>query len=219
MNIFDFWSEIAPDEKVHPRDRHAIDRVEHGFDLRCLPGCFIGALKKAPLVLLYLSPGFDQEDVEEAEKKEIQALHVEIRKGNEPLRGPEDHKAAWAWWSSRSKPFGNLALHREKIAFLNINAYHSKTFPNQHVLAALPSCRVTLDWAQGVLFPQAERGERVVICMRGHQFWGLGRGRRYGVSLFAPEVNRSGFILRNGENNAALFDAITLAARDALGTE
>jgi hypothetical protein len=47
-----------------------------------------------------------------------------------------------------------------------------------------------LDWAQSVLFTQAERGERVVICMREVNFWGLEAGQRYGKALFAPQTTR-----------------------------
>jgi len=43
---------------------------------------------------------------------------------------------------------------------LNIGAYHSTAFADYQLLAALPSCRVSLDWAQGVLFPQAVKGDR-----------------------------------------------------------
>ena len=59
------------------------------------------------------------------------------------------------------------------------------------MLAALPSSRVCLNWAQSVLFPQAEQGERAVVCLRKAEYWGLKRGEKYG-SLFAPEVTRRG---------------------------
>jgi hypothetical protein len=81
-----------------------------------------------------------------------------------------------------------------KVAVLNIGAYHSKTFTDHGLLAALPSSRMTLDWAQSVLFPQAEEGKRAVICLRAAEFWGLERGRRYGEGLFVPNVNRSGYM-------------------------
>jgi hypothetical protein len=55
-----------------------------------------------------------------------------------------------------------------------------------------------LDWAQSVLFPQAERGERVVICMRAVNFWGLEAGQRYGKALFAPQTTRGGHMRKRG---------------------
>ena len=51
-----------------------------------------------------------------------------------------------------------------------------------------------------VLFPQAEAGERVVICMRSAAYWGLETGRSYGKGLFAPHVTRSGHLRKNRDN-------------------
>lgn len=81
-----------------------------------------------------------------------------------------------------------------KVAILNIGAYHSKTFADVPLLAALPSSRVSLDWAQRVLFPQAIAGNRIVICLRAARFWGLKEGKSYGEALFAPPVTRSGYM-------------------------
>jgi hypothetical protein len=62
------------------------------------------------------------------------------------------------------------------------------------MLAALPSSRVCLDWAQSVLFPQAEAGERVVVCLRSPKYWGLGNDESVG-SLFCPPCTRGAFML------------------------
>ncbi len=80
---------------------------------------------------------------------------------------------------------------------LNIGAYHSKIFADAPLLAALPSSRASIDWAQSVLFPEAIAGRRVVICLRSAHFWGLQNGKRYGKALFAPNTTRSGFMLKN----------------------
>jgi hypothetical protein len=48
----------------------------------------------------------------------------------------------------------------------------------------------------------AERGERVVICMRSPHYWGLGKRSRYGKALFVPQVTRGGHMLKTGENGA-----------------
>ena len=48
-------------ENVHPVDRKVFERMDphkHGFRLDCLPSSFGGRLRDAPVVLLYLSPGF-----------------------------------------------------------------------------------------------------------------------------------------------------------------
>jgi hypothetical protein len=199
--IFDFWEEAAPTDTTHPQDRYVLDRVSHGFDLRCLPGPFSGPLRTAPVVLLYLAPGWNQQDVDEAATPEGQARYAKRRGGYQPLEGPEHHMPGWKWWSSRTRIFGPWQKVRERIAILEISGYHSKTFTNEHVLTALPSSRVALDWAQEELFPQAEKGERVVICMRSPHYWGLGKRSRYGKSLFVPEVTRGGHILKAGEHN------------------
>jgi hypothetical protein len=82
------------------------------------------------------------------------------------------------------------------IAFLNIGAYKSREMNDTELLAALPSSRVCLDWAQQELFPAAEAGKRVVICLRAAKFWGLKPGTDYPGALFSPKVNRAGDMLR-----------------------
>jgi hypothetical protein len=83
------------------------------------------------------------------------------------------------------------------VAVLNIGAYHSRAFADTPLLAALPSSRMSIAWAQKVLFPQAISGDKVVICLRATHFWGLEMGRKYGHSLFAPHVTRGGHMKHN----------------------
>jgi len=71
---------------------------------------------------------------------------------------------------------------------------------------------MSLDWAQTVLFPEAEAGKRVVICLRAAEFWGLGRGQKYGASLFSPAVTRGGHML-----NGPMKDEVIEATRRAVG--
>jgi hypothetical protein len=86
---------------------------------------------------------------------------------------------------------------RHKIAILNIGAYHSENFQKSyHTLAAFPSSRACLSWAQSSLFPEALQRKRVVICLRAAHYWGLEIGRNYHGSLFAPAANRSGYLMR-----------------------
>lgn len=201
VSILDFREEAEPSDTMHPRDRYVLDRVSHGFDLRCLPGPFSGPLRTAPVVLLYLAPGWTQEDVAEAATPEGQKRYAERRTGHQRLEGPEDHLPGWKWWSSRTRVFGSWQRLRDKVAILDISCcYHSKTFTNEHVLTALPLSRVAVDWAQDMLFPAAENGERVVICMRSPHYWGLGKRSRYGKALFVPQVTRGGHMLRAGEH-------------------
>ena len=182
---------------VHPSDRNVIVRINHKFDLKCLPCPFVGPVKSARVVLLYLNPGLSKEDGKEAQSQSGLEHYKRKLTGLEPLSSEERHRAAWKWWTSRVKVFGDPAVLRDKIAILEIGAYHSKSMANTSVLAALPSSRAMLNWAQETLFGEAMRGERVVICMRAARFWGLSAGKsgqRYGRSLYAPAVARSGHL-------------------------
>src|SRR6266851_5256387 len=124
-DIFEFWAVAAPNDTTHPHDRYVLERVSHGFDLRCLPAPFGGSLRIAPIVLLYLAPGWCQEDVEEAGTPEGQARYAERRRGYQPLEGPEDHLPGWKWWTSRTKAFGSWQTIRNKVAILELSCYHS----------------------------------------------------------------------------------------------
>ncbi|MGA7675164.1 MAG: hypothetical protein WCA78_08975 [Rhizomicrobium sp.] len=208
IDIFDFWSQIGRAEKIHPADRAVFDRVQHGFDHTSLPGCFMGPLRTAPVVLLFLSPGkSDGDTVTEA----LLDWHVRTRLGNAPLVSREEHAPAFEWWVSRTKCFGSADELRDKVAVMNIGAYHSEAFNDRAMLSALPSSRASLDWAQGVLFPEAIAGKRVVICLRSAEHWGLKRGGKYGESLFAPEVTRGGHM-----TNGPMRDEIIVAVKKAL---
>ena len=195
-DIFKFW-DVPVRPGPHPADREVLERVDHGFDLTCLPGCFAGPLKTAPVVLLYLAPGRSDPDDNDARTRRGRDRYRRVRLGHEPLVGPEDHEVAWDWWSRRTKPFGHWQDLRTKVAVLNIGAYHSKRFADTPLLAALPSSRVSIDWAQSVLFPEATAGRRVVICLRSARFWGLQEGKRFGKALYAPHTVRSGVMRRS----------------------
>ncbi len=90
-DLFSFWEQIDPVDTIHPADRDVLSRVEHSFDLRCLPGAFAGPLRTSPIVLLYLSPGFNQSDVDEASTPEGQLRYVKQRQGYAPLPSPDEH--------------------------------------------------------------------------------------------------------------------------------
>jgi hypothetical protein len=190
-DIFRFWAKVRPTDYVHPADRAVFSRVKpHGFDLKCLPGCFGGPLRTAPIILLYLSPGFSKQDRIDAKSKKVQDYYMRRRAGREPFR---EEGPGFKWLTSRTKCFGlDWKLIRSKVAILNIGGYHSKGFHDTPLLAALPSSRVSIAWAQDVLFPQAIAGDRVVICLRAARFWGLETGKQYGHSLYAPHVTRGG---------------------------
>lgn len=194
QSIFDFWRSVPEDAHQHPADAEVLARVkDHGFQLGALPGQWMGPLATARVVFLYLSPGFAPFDIEFAGTAEGRRWHSLQRTGQHHLPDGVEHEPAYRWWASRARAYGTLEFLRDKVAFANIGAYHSKHFTDAPLLAALPSSRAMLDWAQGVLFPEARRGERLVVCMRATRFWGLEIGWSEG-SLFAPQVTRGGFL-------------------------
>jgi hypothetical protein len=206
-DIFEFWSRIKRGERIHPADKEVFRRIDaerHGFQLDCLPGCFAGPLKTAPIVLLYLSPGHSEATTNDAKTKTGKDHHFRTYRGDEPLR---DAGPGRKWVESRTKNFGSYESIKRNLAFLNIGAYHSKDVKDYASLLALPSSRVSLAWAQETLFPQAEAGERIVVCMRSAAYWGLETGRKYRGTLFAPSVNRGGHLL-NGPDKTKIIDLV-----------
>jgi hypothetical protein len=216
VDIFDFWAGVPGEAREHPADRAILTRSDHGFDLRCLPSNVDGRLRDAKLVLLFVNPGMDAVDLEEAADPAAQDKYCEMRAGTRALRGAEDKSRAYKWLVPITKEFGPWETIQRNAAVLNIAAYHSQAFKSPHMLAALPSCRVCLDWAQTVLFPQAEAGEKVVICLRAARFWGLRNSdtRQFGTGLFAPVTLRNGQIREPSERAT-----VVGAARKILGLE
>jgi hypothetical protein len=199
IDIFEFWNGIGRSEKVHPVDREVFERLGldgHSFNHNTLPLCFGGPLRSACVVLLYMSPGYHPSDEVYAKTREGRDNYVRRRRGNEPL-GSADTPGG-RWWRERTRCFRvDDKIVATNLSILNIGAYHSKEMKDPQLLAALPSSRVSLDWAQAVLFPDAVAGKRVVVCMRAAKFWGLREGRAYGRALFAPEVTRRGHMVHN----------------------
>src|SRR5271156_5504861 len=163
-DIFRFWAKVGPTDSMHPADHAVLTRVQHHFDLKCFPACFGGSLRTAPVVLLFLSPGLSKKDRSDFKSKTAQDRIMRRRRGRMPFS--QQASPGQKWLKSRTKCFGDWDRVRSKIAVLNIGAYHSKNFHDTPLLAALPSSRVSIAWAQDVLFPQAIAGDRVVICLR-----------------------------------------------------
>jgi len=206
--IFDFWKHCPPNATIHPADRAVFDRVRnHNFDLRCPIGHFSGPLKTAPVVMLYLNPGLSPADYESPDFES----NARRWSGDQVAPTESFHKAAYQWGQSRAKLFGDYETVRRKLAKLNVGCYHSKDFKDHALLAALPSSRVSIQWAQEVLFPDAIAGRRVVIVMRAASFWGVTLGEVYGRALFAPRTTRGGHMIKG-----PMRDQIVTAVRGAI---
>lgn len=215
VDIFDYWRDVAHDARMHPKDAAVLARTDHGFDLRCLPGQLAGLLPTAPVVLLFLSGGLSNEyDISMAASPSKVREHHQRRMGLLPLWAPDEHRDAWAWWTKLTNCIDpNWQSLRYVVALLNIGAYKSKvvTGSGRSALEQMPSSLVVREWARDVLFPQATRGERVVLALRAQRLWGLTPGTQVGKGLFAPEVNRAGHMLHGPLREEALS-----AARDIL---
>jgi hypothetical protein len=121
-DIFRFWANVRPQDHIHPDDRAVLSRVQHGFDLRCLPACFGGPLRTAKVVLLYLSPRWSEQDRPDARSKEGRAYYARRRAGHEPFRGPEAE--GFKWLVSRTAvrceaPRGSVSPRLNPIACLH----------------------------------------------------------------------------------------------------
>jgi hypothetical protein len=148
-------------------------------------------------VLLFLSPGLDPKDAAHCATEQGKHYYDSQRTGACDLPDKTEHLPAYDWLNKIIRQFDiTYEQARSTVATLNIGAYKSKTFDDWHMLAALPSSRVTLDWAQDVLFPQAIADEKVVVCLRSAKFWGLKTDTSIG-SLFCPNFTRSGIMHRD----------------------
>jgi len=202
QDIFKFWAEIRDDAHEHPADEAVLRRIKHGFHPKCLPAAYSGNLRNAPVVLLFLSPGLDSGDVRHCASKKGRNYYALQRPGEGKLPTKDEHPSAYKWLRKILGQFDiksddDYELARTTIATLNIGAYKSKSYKDWGMLAALPSSRASLDWAQSVLFTQAENNERVVVCLRSPRHWGLG-GKTKG-SLFCPPCTRGAFMKKKGK--------------------
>lgn len=211
-SLVEYWSRLAPSDLIHPADQTVWQRLGPAFS-PCLPTPYYGRIADAPVVLLFLSPGQSDQDLIEADDPNAQQRYHRVRAGQQPLASREEWPGLWEWWTTRTRAFGPPEELQEHVAVLNISAYKSTEFADHAALAALPSCRFTIQWAQRVLFPQAEAGRRVVVCLRAAQWWGLRAGRRYGASLYAPHVNRAGHMVKG---DGADRDEVIRAVRAAV---
>lgn len=193
-DLFQFWADVPGDSHWHPADQDTLGRTVHNFQLQCLPGPFKGKLRTAPVVILTLSPGFNKDyDVNHALSQDGQRYYFCSRTGKRDLPAETEHQESAKWSAGIIRQFGiEYEDARSKVAILNITPYKSKDFTDWHMLAALPSCRAALAWAQSSLFVEAEAGNRVVVCLRSAKHWGLASGRQYQGNLFAPIVTKNG---------------------------
>lgn len=211
-SIFKFWSQLRRGQKIHPADIDILKSTgaPHHFDLTCWPAPYVGPLKTADVVLLFLNPGVTEHDYRRSERDRC----FEQLSGKHALPTHDEHETANRWIKKITTRFGDFESIKERIAILELCAYHSEKFKDWHMLSVLPSSRVVQDWVLNVLFPDAIKGKRVVICLRSSRYWGLGCGQRYGKALFVPETNRGSFILRECKVGRSAIEAVQRVISD-----
>jgi hypothetical protein len=200
--VLQHWMKATPDHlHIHPDDAVALRSNSHAFELDTLVGPWMGPIRTAEVVLLYLNPGVNRagtgEEVMAAQDSDVRAEMIQNLHGSAPLPSFKSNPKGYKWTTEKLEQFGvSYAAASSKVAFLNLMPYRSDDgSKDAHMRKRLKSSLLMLEWAQDTLFPEARSGKRVVVCMRSARLWGLQNGQRYGEALYAPETNRSGYIL------------------------
>jgi hypothetical protein len=141
------------------------------LQLNVLPEPFIGA-RTAPVVLLNLNPGFDDEDPADHERREFQAVlrnNYAHRDSEFPFYSldPRFENGGRRWWEKKLKPLiekcGREAVARSVLC-IEFFPYHSRRFGNGSF--RVPSQQYGFDLVRlGIC-----RGA-VIIVMRGRRLW------------------------------------------------
>src|SRR5580658_5929683 len=115
-DVFQFWGGLPGTTHQHPADKDILSRLKHQFDLNCLITPYRGPLRTAPVILLFLSPGLEESDKNQATENTTQDYYVRMRTGNGQLSSNDEHPSAWKWDEKIIKQFGcNHEAARSKI--------------------------------------------------------------------------------------------------------
>jgi hypothetical protein len=217
-NFLDFWARAIPSLKIHPDDAATLNGNHHQLALDTLIGPWMGPLRTAPVVLLTLNGGIaDGGAVERYEATLATSREWTARnlRGDLSLPNFATNPAGRKWTEGKLAQFGlSYETAASKVAFVNLIPYRSREGAKDMRMAdRLPSSRLVKAWARDTLFPEAEAGKRVVVCLRSARPWGLDPTTpRRGQALFTPEVTRSGFIIHaeRGEIGVVVREAVGL---------
>jgi hypothetical protein len=209
-----FWEKAISNLHVHPDDAVALETNQHALELDTLVGPFMGPVRTAPVVLLTLNPGSSGIERHEAT---VPAARDEMARnlgGDAPLPTFAVNPGGREWTTRRLRQFGlGYETASSKVAFVNLIPYRSREGANDmHMRKRLESFRMVRAWARDTLFPEAEAGERVVVCLRSAGAWGLEPDTQRGLSLFTPRFNRAGFML-----HGTMREKVGAAVRRAVG--
>jgi hypothetical protein len=158
----------------------------------------MGPISEAPVVLLYLNGGLGNraEVISASQDAETREEMIRTLHGGAPLFSFRTNPLGRIWTDGKLGQFGlTYQSAATKVAFVNIMAYKSQNGGEDvHMVNRLTSSRMVRRWAHDTLFPEARRGERVVVCLRSARLWGVTPGTREGDALYAPDVTRGGFM-------------------------
>src|SRR5271163_2025667 len=96
-DIFEFWAGLHGHVTTHPADEQVLDRVNRGFERDCLVSPYLGNLKSAPVVLLFLSPGCEEVDRTHARSEDAWSYYTKQRSGKYKLPSHKEHSTARNW--------------------------------------------------------------------------------------------------------------------------
>jgi hypothetical protein len=220
--LIDFWQqcplEIAP--FAHPEDlSHLKDSgrwIEHdatdfgtyiagprfanaadnGLHLSLQPVPYVGDLRTAAIVLLFLNPGFGYSDYWAEyhgpgfRERIVNNLHQSFEGVEFPFMFL-DPTLCWSggfiWWEKKlRKTIQKIAAEKfdgnyrvglrslsSKLACVELFPYHSSSFRDHNLLEHLPSVNAARQYALNGLIPDARAGKRTVIVTRQVAAWAV----------------------------------------------
>jgi hypothetical protein len=171
-------------------------------------------LKAARVVFLFLSPGFSQKDLKEAKTIGGKNHYIKKRKGILPL---SESGPGADWFNRVVKSFElNSKIVREKIAVLNIGAYHSKKFTDYPFIgcSTFQSRFLRMGTKSFISAGNSRRAccRLSTICA----FLGTGEGKKFGRALFAPEATRGGHMKRRTKKQKEMRNKVIAAVKKAV---
>jgi hypothetical protein len=197
-DLLDFWAKAVPSLHVHPDDAAELAANHHALTTEAFVGPYMGPVRTAPVVLLTLNGGIsdNSECITAPKVPGAREAMADILSGDAPLPEWIGDPTGRVWTTRRLAQFGlSYDAAAPKVAFINLIGYRSKHGANDmHMAKRLESSRMVRKWAHSTLFPEAREGKRVVVCLRSARAWGLEPGTKQGAALFAPRVNRAGYI-------------------------
>jgi hypothetical protein len=133
----------------------------------------------ADVYLLFLNPGVRATPAWERAQRDHEAVLRENLSGQARnylfTPGYRGDDGGADWLLPRLNGVGSEEEMATRLAVLQIVAYRSRTFTDDHMVGALASSRAMLAAVHEDLLPRARRGEILIACMRSATKWGFRR--------------------------------------------